>query len=125
MTAADWFVVLGGLAAIGAVNWWFFVAGRHAVAASELASGLQQVTITVRGGYEPRRVYLRAGRPARLVFDRQERAGCSEEVVFPAFGLRRFLPPFEKTTIDLEPTAPGRYEFTCGMSMLRGTLEVE
>ena len=35
---------------------------------------------------------LKAGRPVRLVFDRQETSGCSEEVVFGDFGIRRYLP---------------------------------
>jgi plastocyanin domain-containing protein len=79
----------------------------------------------VHGGYDPPRLRLRANRPIRLVFDRRETGGCSEEVVFPALELRRFLPPFQKTTVELEPPPAGRYEFTCGMSMLHGRLEVE
>jgi plastocyanin domain-containing protein len=68
---------------------------------------------------------VRAGRPVRLVFDRQETSGCSEEVVFGDFGIRRFLPPHARTAIELTPPAPGTYEFTCGMSMLRGRLVAE
>ena len=37
----------------------------------------------------------------------------------------RFLKPFEKTIIDLNPTKTGSFEFACGMSMLRGRIEVE
>jgi plastocyanin domain-containing protein len=61
----------------------------------------------------------------RLVFDRQETAGCSEEVVIPDFGVRRFLPPHQRTTVEFTPTEPGRFEFTCGMGMLRGAVVVE
>ncbi len=61
----------------------------------------------------------------RLVFDRREDSSCSEEVVIPDFGIRRFLPAHEKTTVELTPESAGRYPFTCGMSMLRGTLVVE
>ena len=125
MTASEWLVASGSVVAIGAVYWWFFVAGRHAEAATVSASGMQEATIVVRGGYEPARVAVRAGRPIRLVFDRQEAAGCSEEIVFPAFSLRRFLPPFQRTTIEIPPQKPGHYDFTCGMSMLRGRLDVE
>ncbi|MGQ0814367.1 MAG: cupredoxin domain-containing protein [Gemmatimonadota bacterium] len=39
--------------------------------------------------------------------------------------MRRFLPPHEKTTIEVRPEKPGTYEFTCGMSMLRGRLVAE
>jgi plastocyanin domain-containing protein len=61
----------------------------------------------------------------RLVFDRQETSGCSEEVVFPDFGIRKFLPAHRQTTIEITPERAGSYEFTCGMSMLRGRLTVE
>jgi plastocyanin domain-containing protein len=63
--------------------------------------------------------------PVRLVFDRQETSGCSEEVVIPEFGVRRFLPAFKKTTVELTPEQAGSYDFTCGMGMLRGKLIVD
>ena len=81
--------------------------------------------IAVRGGYEPATVRVKAGAPVRLVFDRQETSSCSEEVVFPAFGIRKFLPTGKPTSIEVTPPGPGRYEFMCGMSMLRGALIAE
>lgn len=125
MTGMDWLVVLGGLAAIGWVNWYFFVAGRTVATAAPMAGGPQEVTIGVRGGYDPAQVRVRAGTPVRLVFDRQETSGCSEEVVIPDFGIRRFLPAHQKTTVEITPTEAGSHEFTCGMGMLRGRLIVE
>lgn len=125
MNATDWLVVLGGLAAIGWVNWYFFVAGRAVATAAPVAGGPQEVTIGVRGGYDPAQVRVRAGTPVRLVFDRQETSGCSEEVVIPDFGIRRFLPAHQKTTVEITPTEAGSHEFTCGMGMLRGRLIVE
>jgi len=83
------------------------------------------VRIAVRGGYDPATVRVKAGAPVRLVFDRQETAGCSEEVVFPAFGIRKFLPAGQPTPIEITPPSPGRYEFMCGMSMLRGAVVAE
>jgi plastocyanin domain-containing protein len=120
-------VVVGGVAAIAWVNWYFFLAERRraAVAAKIGATGVQQVVIRVEGGYTPARVRLAARQPARLVFDRREDASCSEEVVIPALGIRRFLPPHQRTGVDLPPAGPGTYEFTCGMGMLRGALVVE
>jgi plastocyanin domain-containing protein len=46
-------------------------------------------------------------------------------VVFPAFGIRKFLPTDRTTAVDITPPAPGRYEFTCGMSMLHGAVVAE
>ncbi|MEW5930246.1 MAG: cupredoxin domain-containing protein [Gemmatimonadota bacterium] len=124
MSATDWLVVAGGLAALAWVNWYFFFAGGTAATAAA-TGGVQEVVIGVRGGYEPARVRVRKGVPVRLVFDRQETSGCSEEVVIPEFGVRRFLPAFKKTAVELTPERAGSYDFTCGMGMLRGKLIVD
>lgn len=125
MTPLEWIVILAGAAAIAWVNWYFFLARRGTAVAEAREGGTQEVTITVQGGYEPAEVKLKKGIPARLVFDRQETSGCSEEVVIPDFGVRKFLPAFQKTTVELKPETAGSFEFTCGMSMLRGRLVVE
>lgn len=119
MNATDWLVVTGGIGAIAWVNWYFFVAQRSAVTAAA------EVTITVRGGYDPAVIRVKAGVPVRLVFDRQETSSCSEEVVFPDFGVKKFLPAFQKTTVELTAPRAGKYGFTCGMSMLHGSLIAE
>ena len=137
MHLTDWIVTLAALAGIGWVNWYFFLADRgsaQAVPASG-ANGasdggganaaVQSATITVHGGYAPSTIRVRAGQPVSLVFDRQETSSCSEEIVFPDFGLRKFLPAHERTTITVLPPTPGTYEFTCGMSMLHGRLIAE
>ena len=125
MAPSDWAVVLAGIAAIAWVNWYFFLAKRPAARAAIGAGGVQEVTITVQGGYAPSEVRVKKDAPVRLVFDRQETSGCSEEIVIPDFGVRRFLPAFQKTTVELRPTQTGIYDFTCGMSMLHGKLIVE
>jgi plastocyanin domain-containing protein len=128
MNVTDWIVVAAGLGAIVWVNWYFFLAPRRAAAAVATpanARGTAEVRIVVRGGYEPATVRVPAGRPVRLVFDRQETSSCSEEVVFPAFGIKRFLPAHQQTTVEITPPAPGRYEFTCGMAMLHGAVVAE
>ena len=61
----------------------------------------------------------------RLIFDRKDKGGCSEELVFPDFGIRRFLPTGEKTVVEITPSTAGRYEFMCGMSMLHGAVVAE
>jgi plastocyanin domain-containing protein len=69
-------------------------------------------------------IVLQAARPARLHFNRQETAACSEMVLFPDFDISRRLPSGETVTVDLEPLASGEYEFACQMGMLRGKLVV-
>lgn len=124
MTGQEGLVAVAGAAVIIAINWYFFFAPRTA-AASKTHGGVQQVEIEVRGGYNPGVVRVKRGVPLRLVFDRREDSSCSEEIVIPAFGLRRFLAPFARTTVDLTPTESGSFDITCGMSMLHGTLVVE
>ena len=120
MQTLDWSVLLGASALVASVLWWFFVAEARSGVARERDGGPQEITVVVHGGYDPATIRVHAGRPVRLVFDRRETSSCSEELVFPAFGIRRFLPAHEKTAIDIRPATPGTYEFTCGMSMLRG-----
>ena len=129
MTGIEWMVITGAVAAIAWVNWYFFVAGRSAAPSMAIAGGAggvpAEATIVVEGGYSPSAVRVKAGQPVRLVFDRRDTSGCSEEVVFPDFGIRKFLPTGQRTTIEVTPEQPGTYEFMCGMSMLRGRLIAE
>ncbi len=126
MQGADWMVLLAAVSAIAAVNWWFFVAGQAPAAAVATASGgPAEVVITVDGGYSPAVVQAKRGVPLRLVFDRRDTASCSEEVVIPAFHVRQFLPTGERTVVEITPTESGRFPFTCGMSMLRGSIVVD
>ncbi len=81
--------------------------------------------VRVRGGYSPDVVYARAGDPIRMTFLREETASCSERVVFPAFGKSTMLPFGERIVVELPPSPPGTYEFTCAMNMLHGRLVVE
>lgn len=134
MNATDWLVITGGAAVIAWVNWYFFLARRSAATAFAAiaatpdtgeTNSTPEVTITVKGGYDPAVIRVKAGQSVRLVFDRQETSGCSEEVVFPDFGVKKFLPAFHETTVEVTPPTRGRYEFTCGMGMLHGSLIAE
>jgi plastocyanin domain-containing protein len=125
MSTSQLLVLLGGLAAILWVNWYFFLARRSAAVAQVGARGVQESTIIVRGGYSPAEIRVRRGAPVRLIFDRQETSSCSEELVFPAFNIRKFLPAHQRTSVEFTPETPGTFEFTCGMNMLRGKLVVE
>jgi plastocyanin domain-containing protein len=124
MSAADLGVVAAGGVVIAAIYWWFFAARGTTVEAKPVEGGVQEQVITVAGGYSPATVRVQAGRPVRLVFDRQESNPCTEEVVLSDFGVRRFLPTGERTAVEFTPTTPGTFRFSCGMGMVHGTLEV-
>jgi plastocyanin domain-containing protein len=117
-------VVIGGAAAIAFVLWYFF-GERESVAATTGASGVQEITITVRGGYSPDVVVVREGTPVRLNFYRDETASCSEEVIFGDFAIARHLPAYTTTPIEFTPDKAGEFTFTCGMNMMRGKLIVQ
>jgi plastocyanin domain-containing protein len=117
-------IVLIGAGALIALVLWYFFGEREAVAATESA-GVQQVKITVKGGYSPDVVRVKQGRPVRLDFFRDETASCSETVVFGDFGIARDLPAHRTTAVEFTPDKPGEFTWTCGMNMLRGKLVVE
>lgn len=122
----DWLVIAAAGTTVLWVNWYFFAAERApTTAAAGAAGGPQEVTVAVHGGYSPSTIRVKAGAPVRLLFDRQETSSCSEEVVFGDFGIRTYLPAHETTAVTVTPVTPGVYEFTCGMSMLRGKLVAE
>jgi hypothetical protein len=125
MTTADWAVLVSGAAAIVWVNWYFFLAERGTATAAVSVTGVQEVTVTVKGGYDPATVHVRRGAPVRLVFDRQENSSCSEEVVLGDFGIRQRLPAFRKTAVEFTPRTSGTFGFSCGMGMMHGTVVIE
>lgn len=120
---AMWVTALGVALAVG-VNLYFFSPRRATVVAPASVEGPQEARITVRGGYEPAVVEVRAGRRVRLVFRREEVEGCSDTVLMPEWGIVQRLPANQDTAVEFTPATPGEYEFTCGMHMLRGKIVV-
>lgn len=117
-------VTLGGLGLIGLELWWFLGSKPKSERAT-VSEGIQEVTVTVDGGYEPSQIVVQAGQKVRLNFARHDASSCLEEVRFPDFGIAQTLPLARVTPIEFTPPKPGRYEFTCGMNMFRGVVEVQ
>ncbi|SHJ04330.1 Cupredoxin-like domain-containing protein [Hymenobacter daecheongensis DSM 21074] len=117
-------VTLSGLGLAAFVIWYFFFSARRMVSAVSSSGGVQQVSITVKGGYSPDVVEVERGKPVQLSFYRDEENSCSEELLFPDFSIRRALPAFQTTLVELLPQQAGTFAFTCGMGMLRGRLVV-
>jgi len=87
-------------------------------------AGMQELSITVRGGYSPADISVKVGVPVRLTFDRQEEGDCTEYVVIDECGVNQQLPPFERTTVTFTPTKVGTLPFHCGMGMVHGKIIV-
>lgn len=115
----------GLLAAWTAFLWWFFFGPRQGAAAQAGAGGIQELEITVQGGYSPSRIVLKRGVPVRLKFRRLETASCSERVIFPDLNIAKKLPTDELTTVEFTPDKSGTFTFSCGMGMYQGTVVVE
>lgn len=118
-------VTLAGMGLIVLINWYFLFSRRKRVAeASFEEKNLQEVKITVKGGYTPDVIVVRKGIPVRLNFYRDETSDCSDTVVFGDFNIRKPLPAFKTTAVEFTPDREGEYTFTCGMGMLKGKLIV-
>ncbi len=124
MDTSEIVIVVLGLAAISLVLWFFF-GEKQRVAATVAASGVEEVKVTVKGGYSPDVIVVKQHQPVRLDFYRDETASCSDRVIIGDFGIARDLPAFKTTSIEFIPDKSGEFSFTCGMNMMRGKLVVE
>jgi plastocyanin domain-containing protein len=118
-------VVLAGSVALIALVLWYFFGEREKMAAELTQAGVQEIKVTVKGGYSPDVIVVKQGIPVKLDFYRDETASCSEQVVFGDFGIARDLAAFKTTSIEFTPDKAGEFTFVCGMNMLRGKLIVE
>lgn len=125
MDTAQIIVTLGGLALALFVVWYFFFSEKERAQATRDESGVQEISITVKGGYSPDVIEVAKDKLVRLKFYRDEENSCSEEIIFGDFGIRRDLAAFKTTVIELVPKTAGEFEFVCGMNMLRGKLIVK
>lgn len=125
MSPDRWVVTLAGLALVGFIVWFFWLKRAAGVRAAQVSGGYQEAMILVKGGYTPDTIIVRAGRPVRLNFRREETASCSEKVVFADFDRSADLPAGETVPVELMPKEPGEFAFACPMGMFRGRLIVE
>lgn len=90
------------------------------------AANVQATKVVVtEKGYEPAKVSLRAGIPARITFVRITDNTCGTEVVFPSLSIKRTLPLNEPVVVEFTPAKSGDIAFACGMNMLHGTVVVQ
>jgi plastocyanin domain-containing protein len=117
-------VTLGGLGLIGLELWWFLFS-QPTTQKAESNQGIQELNITVDGGYEPALIVVKSGQLVRLNFLRKDPNSCLEKVLFPDFQIAQDLPLNQAIKIEFTPKVPGKYSFTCGMNMFRGEIEVQ
>ena len=117
-------VNLVGLGLIVWIVWYFWLSSPVSAIAAVSAGGVQEAFIVVKGGYSPDTLRVEAGRPVRLMFNRQEADPCSEKVIIDDFGIAADLPQDAIVPVEFTPIEPGDYEFACQMGMLRGKVIV-
>ncbi|MBI4218804.1 MAG: cupredoxin domain-containing protein [Chloroflexi bacterium] len=120
-------VVIGAVAAVAGTALSAYMIGRRRKRPSIVpvgTDGFQEATIRVNGRYWPQVVTVRSDKPVRLRFLREESTPCSERVIFEGLGIERRLPDHQETRIELPPSRPGSYMFTCQMGVYQGWLVV-
>ena len=115
-------ITILGLITSGWVAWYFWFSENKSTILNMSDEGVQEALITVKGGYSPDIIVVKAGKPVRLNFHREETALCSEQVIFSDFNKHATLTPFKTVSIEFTPDKPGEYEFQCAMGMLKGKL---
>lgn len=111
-------VNLAGLAVIGLIIWWFWLAQPRA----QRAQGGVIEVLVADGVYTPARIEVPAGAPVRLRFLRKDPSACAEKVLFDELGVSADLALGRPTEVTVVPPKPGEYVFTCQMRMYRGSL---
>jgi cobalt-zinc-cadmium efflux system membrane fusion protein len=88
-------------------------------------AGVQAVTVKVTDkGFQPDRIELKRGVPARLTFVREVEETCATSVAIPEFNIKQDLPFKEPVVVEFTPAKAGVFEFICGMKMLSGKIVV-
>ncbi len=111
---------IGGTGLVIFIYWFFFGKKDESVGVT-----YSQVKIEVSGGYKPSVVKIKKGEPVKFIFTRTDESSCLEEVIFPDFKIKKYLPLNEKVEIEISPSKAGEYEFHCGMNMFHGKVIVE
>ena len=117
-------IAVGGLSLIAAQLWWF-LGSKPKSQQAEVNAGIQEVTITVDGGYVPSLITVKRGQPVRLQFDRRDPSSCLEKVLFPDFHVAEDLVLNQTTPVEFTPQTVGMFQFSCGMGMFHGAIAVE
>jgi len=111
-------VSIVGMVGIAAIYWFFFGKKEEAVTAEN------SMTIAVDGGYKPNVIRLKQGKKTTLTFIRRDANSCLEELVFPDYKIKKYLPMNKPVAITLSPTQKGTSVFHCAMNMFHGRIEV-
>lgn len=103
--------------------YWFFFGKRGGMVV--IANNSHIVEIAVEGGYKPSTIILKKDKKVTLRFTRKDENSCLEEIVFPDYGIKKYLPLNTPVEIELKPPHATKTGFHCGMNMFQGRLVTE
>lgn len=112
------FVTIIGIVSIIGIWKFFFGKKEEAIVVSD------SITIIIDGGYKPSTIRIPQGKPVTLTFLRRDPNTCLEEVVFPDYKIKEYVPLNKKITITLSPPHPTKSGFHCAMNMFHGRIVV-
>ncbi|MBI4062603.1 cupredoxin domain-containing protein [Candidatus Gottesmanbacteria bacterium] len=108
-------VTIAGISLIAAIYWFFF---------GKKEEAMEVTKILVEGGYKPNAIKIKSSQSTTLTFLRKDPNPCLEEIIFPEFKIKKFLPMGQEIPITITPDKPGTFGFHCGMNMFHGRIEV-
>lgn len=109
-------------------TWFHAIALVLALAAPLTVHGAGPRTIDLEvteKGFEPNRVKVTKGEPLKLVITRKTDATCAKEITIPAENIRAALPLDKPVTLAFTPKKSGDLEYSCGIGMIGGVIEVQ
>ncbi len=89
------------------------------------APAVYRINITA-AGFEPARIELPLGVPARLIFVRHAERACDAGIEFPELGIGPVAAPLhEETSVDITADRAATYTFGCEPDALKGELVID
>lgn len=120
-------IIIAGVIIVGA---WYMISGRsdsssvnskntsNVVDNSVMKDGVQYITITARGGYQPQSSIAKANVPTKLVLKTDGTYDCSTSLVIRSLNYRGTLPSTGETVIDAgTPKSGDTLQGVCSMGM--------
>lgn len=92
-------------------------------AAEKTAPQVVEIKVT-ENGFEPSAINVNSGQPVTLKVTRTTDATCATEILIKDKNVKKKLPLNKTVSINLGKLKKGNTNFTCGMEMLKGEIQV-
>ena len=90
------------------------------------ATSKQPIAVAVtEKGFEPSTLKASPGEDVSLAFTRKTDSTCAKEIIFPDQKIKKELPLNKTVTINLGKLKKGNVNFSCGMNMVSGVVNVQ